>query len=173
MSAKDFEFVNLAPAEELPAVMNRQRRWHVVVGAVAAQVVTDQHPDKFHVIGTSSVDTYEGNMITTMRRKFAEEGPGSGKLYLRSLIELAQQIKAHESEAIDIYARKLRTSREEAEEALHDYTIGVWLDDRVIKTLIEVSEYVRARAVSTSSRTGKMLSTRAICAPLTVRRSKV
>lgn len=141
MGPKDFDFVNLAPAEELPAVMNNS--------AVAMwswepwpRKLLTANPGKYHVIGTSSVDTYEGNMITTVRRKFAHEDPEAVRLYLRSLTESVQQIKANEGEAIDLYARKLRTTREEAKQALHDYTIGVWLDDRVVKTLLEVSDYI-------------------------------
>ena len=143
MSAKDFEFVNLAPAEELPALMNGSAVGMWSWEPWPRKVLTTQ-PTNFHVIGTSSVETYEGNMIMTVRRKFAEEDPEGLKLYLQSLIKSTQQIKANENEAIDVYARKLRVTREEAKEALHDYTIGVWLDDRIIKTLLEVSDYVQS-----------------------------
>ena len=82
MKPEDFQFLNLAPAEELATLLNggTDAMWswepwpRKALGA---------RPDEFHVIGTSSPETYEGNMVTTVRRQFAEQHPDSLKLYLK------------------------------------------------------------------------------------------
>lgn len=144
MKASDFEFINLPPAEEVPTLLNG--------GATAMwswepwpRKVLTLRPDDFHVIGASSVQTYEANMIMVVRRKFAEENPGALKLYLKSLIEATEQMNANPKEAVALYAKKLRTSMDEAQAAFNDYKTGVWLDDRIVNTLLDVSAYLKAQ----------------------------
>jgi ABC-type nitrate/sulfonate/bicarbonate transport system substrate-binding protein len=141
MTVNDFEFVNLPPAEEVPTAVNggADAMWSWEPWPRKLQSL---EPGKYHVIGASSVATYEANMIMTIGREFAEKNPEAVKLYLKSLIESTEQIKANKEEAIQLYMKHLRTSEEEARASFDDYDIGVWLDDKVVDTLNNVSTYL-------------------------------
>ncbi len=142
MTVNDLEFVNLPPAEEVPTTING--------GAVAMwswepwpRKLQSLQPGSYHVIAASSVATYEANMVTTVGREFAEKNPEAVKLYLKSLIESTEQIKANKEEAIQLYMKHLRTSEEEARASFSDYDIGVWLDDKMVDTLNNVTSYLK------------------------------
>jgi sulfonate transport system substrate-binding protein len=141
MTVDDFEFVNLPPAEEVPTVINggADAMWSWEPWPRKLQSL---EPGKYHVIGASSVATYEANMVTVVGREFAEKNPEAVKLYLQSLIESTEQIKANKEEAIQLYMKRLRISEEEARASFDDYDIGVWLDDKVVETLRDVSLYL-------------------------------
>jgi sulfonate transport system substrate-binding protein len=142
MTVDDFEFVNLPPAEEVPTVINggADALWSWEPWPRKLQSL---EPGEYHVIGTSSVDTYEANMVTTVGREFAEKNPEAVKLYLKSLIQAADEINANKEEAIQLYMKHLRTSEEEARASFGDYEIGVWLDDKMVETLKDVTAYLQ------------------------------
>jgi sulfonate transport system substrate-binding protein len=140
---KEFEFVNLEPSEGVPALIN---------GSVAGlwqwepwpRKAVSIKPDSFHVVATSSDETYQGYYITVVRKQFADEHPNEVIAYLKSLREAADQINAHPDEAAEFYAKRLRISVPEAKAAIKDYKIGPRLNKDVLKSLTDVSDYLVA-----------------------------
>lgn len=139
-----FEFVNLEPSEGVPTLIN---------GGVVAlwgwepwpRRAVSLKPGDFHVLATSSTDTYEGYMITVVGRQFAEKNPESVKRYLKSLGEAATQINANQEEAAALYARRLRIGVPDAKVAMNDYRLGVHLDGSVSKSLTDVTAYLHGK----------------------------
>ncbi len=141
---KDFQFVNLEPSEGVPALINGSvdGLWQWEPWPRKAVSIK---PDGFHVIATSSDETYQGSYITVVRKQFADEHPQEVIAYLKSLREAADEITAKPDEAAEFYAKRLRISVPEAKQAIADYKIGPRLDKDVLKSLTDVSDYLYAQ----------------------------
>jgi len=136
-----FQFINLEPSEGVPALIN---------GSVDAIWQWEPWPRKalsikpgaFHVIATSSNETYQGYYVTVVRKQFADEHPNEVIAYLKSLNEAAKEINANPDEAAKFYAKRLRITVPEATAAIHDYKMGPHLDGDIIKSLTDVNDYL-------------------------------
>lgn len=143
LAPKDFQFVNLEPSEGVPALIN---------GSVDAiwewepwnRKAMSIKPGAYHVLGSSSDDTYQGYYITVVRKQFADENPEAVTAYLKSLGEAIADITAKPDEAAEYYAKRLRISVPEAKEAISDYKMGLQLNATVLKSLTDVSDYLVA-----------------------------
>lgn len=140
---KDFQFINLEPSEGVPALINGSvdGLWQWEPWPRKAVSIK---PDGFHVIATSSDETYQGYYITVVRKQFADEHPNEVIAYMKSLREAADQINANPDEAAEFYAKRLRISVPEAKTAIKDYKIGPQLNNDVLKSLTDVSDYLVA-----------------------------
>jgi ABC-type nitrate/sulfonate/bicarbonate transport system substrate-binding protein len=137
MSPTDFEHINLAPAEAVPTLVNggADAMWFWEPWPRRAAQIA---PDNLDIIARSSRDEYDLNMILTVRREFAEQDPDAVKKFLKVLIEAEEELNADPEAAAALYARRLRTTIEEARVALGDYPIHLTLDGQFVKELKDV-----------------------------------
>jgi ABC-type nitrate/sulfonate/bicarbonate transport system substrate-binding protein len=137
MSISDFEHVNLAPAEAVPTLVNNgaDAMWFWEPWPRRAAQVA---PDDLDIIARSSRDEYDLNMILTVRREFAEQQPETVKKFLKVLIEAEQELNADPEASAALYARRLRTTLDDARAALGDYPIHLNLDGEFVKELKDV-----------------------------------
>ncbi len=137
MSVSDFEPINLAPAEAVPTLVNggADAMWFWEPWPRRAAQIA---PNDLDIIARSSRDEYDLNMVLTVRRGFAEEHPETVKTFLKVLIEAEAELNADPEAAAALYARRLRTTIEDARAALGDYPIHLNLDGQFTQELKSV-----------------------------------
>lgn len=139
LKPSDFEQVNLPPAEAVPTLVNggAAAMWYWEPWPRKAIAVK---PDALKLLDRSSRSEYDLNMILTVRREFAQQNPEAVKKFLQVLIEASSQLNADPDAAAALYAKKLRTTPADANEALGDYPLDINLNGAFLKELQEICD---------------------------------
>jgi ABC-type nitrate/sulfonate/bicarbonate transport system substrate-binding protein len=150
LSLSDFQHVDLPPAEAVPTLVlgNVDAIWYWEPWPRKALAIK---PDDVHVVATSAPEFYEPNMILTVRRTFAAEKPLTLKKFLSAMIEAVDALSADRATAIEILAKRLRTSKGDAELALNDYVERIYLSGSFVKEVTFIAEVMRHQGKMKSS----------------------
>lgn len=139
-SLKDFQHVNLQPAEAVPSL---------VTGSVDAIWYWQPWPRKALALDSKNLAPvafsdkkyYEANMVLTVGRAFAEEKPETLKKFIAVMIEAVDALNKDPKMQIDILSRRMRMPVEDAKPAITDWPMHFTMDGSLVKEFKAVAEW--------------------------------